>query len=439
VVESGGAFLAASGPIAPVSRPVLFAAGKNPLVEKGGGHSSYVRAHARAALRAGFEPHLFCLGERRESIETDFGVVETVRSPAPGLFAPPDKSYRSIASAWNLPPLTAALGRFAAGQGQPRIFHGFGIWSASAVRASRRAASRGLPAACLTSAYTAIHAEYVSKVRGSWRDRNWPDLLRGVLELAIVDVTSIPIERTSLRCADRVLYNYESVRRLIDRTGSSAIPFQKITYAAEDAFRPERPQPPARAHGGPALVVAVSRHDPRKGLDTLLRALARLRADGVAFRAELLGGGALLERNRRTSSSLGLDDCVRIEGFVEDAFSRMRASDVFVLPSLNEQSGSLSLLEALQAGVAVAASNVDGIPEDVTDGDSALLVPPGDSSALAAALKRLVEDPELRARLARRGREVFEQRFSAEAFSAALGAVYEELEETALRRAAART
>jgi len=100
---------------------------------------------------------------------------------------------------------------------------------------------------------------------------------------------------------------------------------------------------------------------------------------------------------------------------------------VFALPSLEEGSGSLSLLEALQAGVGVVASGVDGIPEDVTDGDSALLVSPGDAEGLAVALERVLTDPELRRRLARRARETFEARFSAGALADALKAVYAEL------------
>ncbi|MBI3105509.1 MAG: glycosyltransferase family 4 protein, partial [Candidatus Rokubacteria bacterium] len=121
---------------------------------------------------------------------------------------------------------------------------------------------------------------------------------------------------------------------------------------------------------------------------------------------------------------LGLGAETAIEGFVPDPYPYLQHADVFALPSLEEGSGSLSLLEALQAGVAVVASGVDGIPEDVTDGDSALLVRPGDAGGLAAALERVLADAGLRARLARRARDTFEARFSAGAFAAALGEIY---------------
>jgi glycosyltransferase involved in cell wall biosynthesis len=85
------------------------------------------------------------------------------------------------------------------------------------------------------------------------------------------------------------------------------------------------------------------------------------------------------------------------------------------------------MLEALQAGNAVVASNVDGIPEDVADGESALLVEPGRGDRLGEALARLLGDGGLRQRLARRAREVFADRFSAPAFTEALRATYAEL------------
>jgi glycosyltransferase involved in cell wall biosynthesis len=177
------------------------------------------------------------------------------------------------------------------------------------------------------------------------------------------------------------------------------------------------------------LVVSVSRHDPRKGVDVLLAALAGLKKRGVPFRACIAGEGVLLETHRRLSVRSGLDGSTLVAGFVPDVWSLLAHADVFVLPSRREQSGSLALLEALQAGVAAVVSACDGIPEDVTDGEDALLVAPGDPVALEGALSRLLADQALRHRLARRGRETFERRFSAGAFSRDLGAVYREMGE----------
>jgi glycosyltransferase involved in cell wall biosynthesis len=215
----------------------------------------------------------------------------------------------------------------------------------------------------------------------------------------------------------------------------AAAPLCKIPYASEAAFvhadgEPAPPLPLAAAGLEPAgapLIAAVSRHDPRKGVDVLLRALAVLRDEGVPFRACLIGPGPLLGAHRALAARLALGRSTAVPGLVPDPHPFLRHADVFVLPSLQEASGSLALLEALQAGVAVVASNLDGVPEDVTDGDGALLVPPGDAHALAAALRRLLSDAELRGRLARRGHEIYRERFTAATLVEALRTTYAEL------------
>ena len=162
------------------------------------------------------------------------------------------------------------------------------------------------------------------------------------------------------------------------------------------------------------LIVCVSRHDARKGVDVLLEALGGLRRAGVGFRACLLGRGELIDAHRRLARRLGLERSVAITGQVPDLAPYLLRADVYVLPSLSESSGSVALLEAMQAGRAIVASGCDGIPEDVTDGDSALVVAPGDRQALAAAIARLLGDPALRGRLAARARADVRRRFSAD-------------------------
>jgi glycosyltransferase involved in cell wall biosynthesis len=147
----------------------------------------------------------------------------------------------------------------------------------------------------------------------------------------------------------------------------------------------------------------------------------------LAFRACLVGGGERLEAHRRLARDLGLADRVALPGQVPNAFAYLARALVFVLPTLEEGSGSIALIEALQAGLAIVASRIDGIPEDVDNGDSALLVSPGDTAALGQALRRVLTDPGLRACLARRAREAFAERFSPAAFVRELGQAYGEL------------
>jgi glycosyltransferase involved in cell wall biosynthesis len=412
-------------------RAAIFIAGRDPQVEIGGGHSAYVRAHALAAQHAGFEPHLFCVGPTTGIDHADFGTVHRKFSP----FRP----FRALMIPAHCPILAEQVARFAEALPPPRIIHSFGVWGYVGLKAGEKLARRGLGSVPILSSYTIHQIESRSKVESLHSGH--PAWERSRLRIEHAIVRSVQgFERRAYRESRLVLYNYETVGRMIRETHGAAVPCRRIAYAAEPAFRDspnEAEREPAeiaalRPETAP-LLVSVSRHDPRKGIDVLLHALARLKKQGVPFRACLVGEGRLLHVHRNLSRALGLDEQVAIPGFVPDSFAYLRRADAFCLPSRFEQSGSLSLLEALQAGAPVVASACDGIPEDVRDGEDALLVTPDDPDSLASALARVLTDRSLREKLARRALETYRRRFSADIFSSALASLYAEFGMTSWR------
>lgn len=412
----------------------IYVAGKDPLEERGG-HSTYVRAHARAAIRAGFEPHLFCASYNNGQVQTDYGVVHRVLSPLRFLPQRSGTAFRTHTVVWHAPLIARRVTQFLASRPGPHLVHGFGVWGSAAVAAACRLGRQGVSAVPIVSAYTLIDHEVVAKLRGHRRIHGAISRLQTAVELAWMRHSVVHHERRAYCDARLVGINYDSVRWLLQSRLGNGIAFRRMAYAPETAFDHQSPgKAPvvpdavaALAPSGAPLIVSVSRHDARKGVDVFLRALAQLLAAGVRFRACLVGGGPLLAAHRALATSLGLNGTVAVTGLVPDAYTYIRCADVFALPSLEEGSGSLSLLEALQAGVAPVASAVDGIPEDVIDGRSAILVSPGDERALAEALARAVQDTALRGHLSREARATFEARFSAAAFSASLSEVYGEL------------
>ena len=410
-------------------RDVIFVAGKDPTLEVGGGHSVYVRAHARAALAEGWLPQIFCVSERSGVEETDFGMVRRARSAVP-LAARPgcgSPKYLSLAP-WHVPQLARAVERYAAESGSPALIHGFGVWAAAGVTAGRRLRRRGTAVRVLASIYTTNAEESQAKMAGlAGAPIPFRESFRLRRERLWVRVFVERLERRAFRGADLLLVNYERLRRALEEVPGAA-PCRVIPYTSEGAFTAAVPAnascelPP----GDAPLVVSISRHDPRKGIDVLLNALALLRAAAVPFRAVLVGGGVLLDAHRALAARLGLEPSVSIPGFVEDPSPYLRAADVFVLPSLQEGSGSLSLLEAMQQGRAIAASRCDGIPEDLEDGISGVLAKVGDASDLAAAIGRLLGDATLRSRLGEAARRTFESRFSPPIFREALRGIYGE-------------
>jgi hypothetical protein len=146
------------------------------------------------------------------------------------------------------------------------------------------------------------------------------------------------------------------------------------------------------------LVVMAGQSVPRKGHAVLLRALASLTAGRPDLRAWLLctehdpEASDHTRRLRRQAVELGCDRSVQITEGVEQMAPVLRAADVIVVPSLREPFGRIAV-EAMLAERPVVASAVDGLNEIVADGETGLLVPPGDAARLAEGLGRVLDEP----------------------------------------------
>ena len=160
------------------------------------------------------------------------------------------------------------------------------------------------------------------------------------------------------------------------------------------------------------MIVSVGRLRPPKDVTTLLRALALVRGDYTAL---VVGGGPGLAEAEAERRRLGLCDVVRLAGERDDVPATLASSHVFVLSSRSEAL-PVSILEAMAAGLPVVATRVGGVPELVRDGETGFLAPASDATALAAPIQRLVDSPELRARLGSGGRARVEEHFGLESF-----------------------
>ena len=146
------------------------------------------------------------------------------------------------------------------------------------------------------------------------------------------------------------------------------------------------------------------------------------------------GRGHLLESLQRQTDRLGLTRNVRFLGFREDSTRLLMAMDIFAMPSLSEGL-PLSILEAMAAEKAIVASAVGGIPEVLREGESGLLIPPGDPAALAGAVLRLLDDRQAARRMGETARRQMVADFSLTTMTATYERLYESL--MAARRGAA--
>jgi glycosyltransferase involved in cell wall biosynthesis len=187
-----------------------------------------------------------------------------------------------------------------------------------------------------------------------------------------------------------------------------------VIYRGIEPSRPIPREPEVRnslGFGGAApFLLAIGRLAPQKGLKYLIAALPAVVRAHPRARLAIVGEGWLKPQLEEQARTLGVSEHVSFLGKRGDVSALLAACDVFVFPSLFEGLG-VSLLEASYAGCACISTNTGPIPEIVTDGETGLLVPPGDSAALAAAIIRLAQQPEYAQQLGEAARARSLERF----------------------------
>lgn len=181
------------------------------------------------------------------------------------------------------------------------------------------------------------------------------------------------------------------------------IDYDKHAYRALLGLTPDTP-----------LVGTVAQLIPRKGHRHLLAALREVLPRHPTLQVLIFGRGPLEGELRQAITEQGLSSHVRLMGFVDDLPKILGCLDILAHPADMEGLG-VSLLQASAARVPVIATRAGGMPEAVRDGDNGILIAPGDVTALAAALNRLLDDAALRERMGEAGRALMLREFSVEA------------------------
>ena len=174
--------------------------------------------------------------------------------------------------------------------------------------------------------------------------------------------------------------------------------------------------------GDPVIILFCGVLIPSKGVGVLLNAFQRIVSQGANVRLELMGkwgDNAFKQEMEGFVTEHGLTDRVRFLGVKRDneKWAHFAGCDIFCFPSYFEaESFGLVLAEAMEFAKPVVTTNWRGIPSVAEDGVNGFTVPIHDPEAIADRLMRLVRDPDLRQRMGREGRRIFEERFTLERF-----------------------
>ncbi|MDP6708706.1 MAG: glycosyltransferase family 4 protein, partial [Alphaproteobacteria bacterium] len=206
------------------------------------------------------------------------------------------------------------------------------------------------------------------------------------------------LRRRTYPMADRVTANSRGAIATLERF----VPAEKLAFVPNPVVQDRSS---ARADLAGPTILNVGRLAPQKAQDVLIDAFAAVAADHLGWQLAIVGTGESEAALRRQAGDLGIADRVHFVGQVADPNPYYLAAEVFALPSRFEGTPNV-LLEAMSAGMPCIVSDASGGPlEYVDDGKTGLVVPADDWQALVGALRRLIENPDLRQALGEAARQ----------------------------------
>ncbi len=244
-----------------------------------------------------------------------------------------------------------------------------------------------------------VHTHFVGHAaRTAWHLKNAMGFTYSITAHAndfLSDAQSIPNLKTLVEDAAFVVAVSDYSRKWFEERFPACRIVRIYNGMALDGF-------PAPAPVDPPLIVSVGRLVEKKGFSVLLEACRLLRETGREFRCRIIGGGPLQASLKAQRKSANLVEIVDLAGArsqpeIRDALSK---ATLFALPCVEEKDGGMDILptvitEAMAARLPVVSTTLAGVPEMIRDGVTGFLCPPGDAPALATAIGRLLDQPEL--------------------------------------------
>jgi glycosyltransferase involved in cell wall biosynthesis len=225
--------------------------------------------------------------------------------------------------------------------------------------------------------------------------------------------------------ATRVLCVCEAERAIAERMGARGR--ARVVYNGIEPLAPSpiRPDLASFADGGP-LIVAVSELFARKGVEVLLRAMPAIRRDHPDARLIVAGDGPDRGDVERIRDLLGIAGYTLLAGHVDDVAGLLESADVYVNPALAE-AFPYGVLEAMSVARPCVVTDAGGTAEAIINGESGLVVAPGDPAALADAVGAVLKSPERARALGLAAQERVLSRFDRRQMVEGTMAVYAEL------------
>ena len=399
---------------------VFIISGKHPL-KSSGGYATYTHALCSSLKKLGHDVNIIAISDKKNVEQTEIGKIFTVTSNYL-----PSKSSTAITGTFFLwsKSIDKMLRQLIPKNNEKCIIYGIGPWGYAGIKSKN---FFGDKIKLLNVFFTSMTHETYWLMKGtSIQDYGiflW-------LKYAIIHLYSKLIlkkyECTVMRNSDLIIVHYDFAKKmLIEKYGLKDNMIKKIPYYSEiyekksiyskyDTDVKAQTQKETRLDSDKLTCVSICRQEPRKGINYFLRAVKILKGKKIPIKAIIVGSGDLLSKNMKIAKKLKINDMVEFTGFVPEISDILSKADVFVQPSLQEGSGSISVFEAFLSEVPVITTYCDGLPEDVENGINGILVPKMDEKSLADAIMSFYKDKELSKKLVINGKKTVESKFNSQ-------------------------
>lgn len=246
-------------------------------------------------------------------------------------------------------------------------------------------------------------------------------------------------ELNRLRIASRrkIIAVSEATCRSLKNLYDGKSPSCTVLYCGvnERLFQQQAEMPPLDGEGmavdisrykSPRIVI-VGHINEQKGVRVLIEAAHLLKQRNKEFSVWIIGEGGMRQTLAEKVIQLGLQDRIYFSGHVKNPAPWYKNADIFTQCSTESEGLPLSIYEAMALGVPVIATNIGGISEAIEDGKTGLLIPPKSPEALALALEKIIENPELKDMLSKNGRDLVNRSFSFHSSTNVYVSLYKEI------------
>ncbi len=392
--------------------PIFIISGKSPLGDPGG-YPAYARILAVTLTSLGYPVYILAIGKKAGIEKKEYGEIHIFNTTLLKLFpflhqlALAGLPYYSFIFAQEIKKIIKdkKINRF--------IMWGMGPWAFPGVYLTLFPSHAKMD--MISSYFTSTRHEMKGAVDAiRIKDYGIMPKIKYLIVYEIVARIFNIFEKLTLHFCNLVVIHYESSKKIIKE--GFQVPDEKIhmfPWYTETFKREGKRETKSKKYPHP-LIVSICRQDPRKGINFIIHAIKILSKKYPTITCLIIGSGSFYTFNKKLAENLNITKNVHFLGFVPDIAPVLTEADITVVVPLRQGSSALTVIESMSYGKALVASDCDGIPEDITNNYSGLIVESGNEVALAKALEKLIEDPILRKRLGENAYHEYKNRFGFE-------------------------